>query len=118
MSAPQSVSTGLCSSGVSYAGITVKGSSNTVNLSPCLSTKIPFPSNFKGYIESAGAVAIEAQHFVIRRYRISLVQDHANLGRTLSGMILWPVTLPSQTTATGPSLDYSFTPPVTILRPC
>jgi hypothetical protein len=94
-------------SGISYAGITVKGSSNTVNLVLPVHKNL-VPSNFKGYIESAGAIAIEAQHFVTSGTTASAsYKIVANLGRTLSGVILWPVTLPSQTTSTGPSLDYS-----------
>ena len=67
------------------------------------------PSTFtSGFVESDGHVSIEAQHYsrVTKgdpRYNYTVLPG---FGRHLSGLTVFPVTAPSLTTATAPSLEY------------
>jgi len=72
--------------------------------------KLAVPADYKGYVESNGAVAIEMQHFTSRASGTSgaSVQVIPHYGRTDSGLTLLPVTAGTQTTASGPSAEYSF----------
>ncbi|KAF1949707.1 hypothetical protein CC80DRAFT_529292 [Byssothecium circinans] len=72
------------------------------------------PADFKGYIESNGALAIEMRHFTSRTPSSSASASGATLepiphyGRTDSGLTLLPITSGTQTPATGPSVTYTF----------
>jgi GH35 family endo-1,4-beta-xylanase len=72
----------------------------------------PAPSpgqSFKGFIETGGYVAIEAEHFSKAPGREGIFwQVIPGLGRTLSGVEAMPVTAPAQTPDAGsPHLEYS-----------
>lgn len=97
-------------SGSSTATITITPKTGTaVKLSLPLKNEI-VPSDFKGYVESNGAVAIEVGHFTSKAAGAggSTIEVIPNYGRTDSGITLLPSTLQSQTTATGPKVAYSF----------
>jgi hypothetical protein len=72
------------------------------------------PTNFTGFIEDDAHISIEAEHTKSNTSTSSSQYvTLSNYGRTLSGVTLFPVTLPSQDTDTGPYLSYSiytFTP--------
>lgn len=71
--------------------------------------KTSVPSSFSGFIESNGAVSIEAEHYIDSETKGGLSYvTIPHYGRTLSGVKLWPVTAASQTPASGPALTYSF----------
>ncbi|KAF2639619.1 hypothetical protein P280DRAFT_42196 [Massarina eburnea CBS 473.64] len=96
--------------GSSTASITITPKSGTtVKLSLPLANNI-VPEDFKGYVESNGAVAMEMQHFTTRTSGPgdSSLQVITNYGRTDSGLTLLPVTAGTQNTATGPSAVYTF----------
>lgn len=67
------------------------------------------PSNFAGFVEDDAYVAIEAEHTssnTTTEYVSYAIIP--NYGRTLSGVTLVPFTASSQTTSTGPYLQYHF----------
>lgn len=69
---------------------------------------ITLPADFKGFVESHGYVAIEAEHFsrAVQKNSISW-KVIPNLGKTLSGVTNFPVTAPSQTPmGDSPRLEY------------
>lgn len=72
------------------------------------------PSGFKGFVESNGAVSIEAEHFTSATQSSSASYEVLpGYGRTLSGVTLTPNNCPSQTIHDGPVLNYdlyTFTP--------
>ena len=94
--------------GTSYALLTVaNGSSNKKLTLPI--NNFAVPSSFKGFVESNGAVSIEAEHYGSKTDAAGVgYVTIPNYGRTLSGVTLMPVTIPSQTTASGPKLNYNF----------
>ena len=69
----------------------------------------PPPTTFRGFLETDGHVAIEAEHFS-KAINTSGIQWQVipGLGRTLSGVEAQPVTAPKQTPdAVSPRLEYS-----------
>ncbi|KAF1846398.1 glycoside hydrolase family 115 protein [Cucurbitaria berberidis CBS 394.84] len=72
--------------------------------------KLVIPAEFKGYIESNGAIAIEMQHFRSRTPGAdgSTVEIIPNYGRTHSGLTLMSSTASTQTLASAPKAIYSF----------
>lgn len=71
--------------------------------------KTSVPSSFSGFIESNGAVSIEAEYYIDSETKGGLSYvTIPHYGRTLSGVKLWPVTADSQTPASAPALTYSF----------
>jgi hypothetical protein len=67
------------------------------------------PADFKGYVESNGAVAMEMQHFSSRvsgtnGATMEVIPDY---GRTDSGLTLLPMTAGTQSLASGPKAIYS-----------
>ncbi|KAF1937516.1 hypothetical protein EJ02DRAFT_412211 [Clathrospora elynae] len=71
---------------------------------------IAVPSDFKGYVESNGAVAMEMQHFTSRTpgSNGAVVEVIPNYGRTDSGLTLFPITAGTQVLLTAPKAVYSF----------
>jgi hypothetical protein len=65
------------------------------------------PANFKGHVEAAGVVSIEAEHFAPPPESSSTYMTIPEYGRTLSGVKLPPKT-PSQQPGQGPVLVYPF----------
>lgn len=69
--------------------------------------KLRVPKSWRGFIEQAGYVSIEAEHFTRKTeaagVRWEVLPDH---GKTLSAMTLFPVTAPSVTPPNAPSLEY------------
>lgn len=65
------------------------------------------PENFSGFVESDGAISIEAEHFSRKSggddVEYAVIPGY---GRTLSGVALQPPTSPSQTAPSGPCLEY------------
>jgi hypothetical protein len=96
--------------GSSTASITIKPKTGTeVKLSLPLNN-VAVPSDFKGYVESNGAVAIEMQYFSNRTRGSggASVEAIPNYGRTDSGLTLLPATSPTLTTSTAPKAVYNF----------
>jgi hypothetical protein len=96
--------------GLSNALILVKPANGTsVNLTLPLNN-FAVPADFKGYVESSGAVAMEMRHYT----SLTAGSSGANLevipnyGRTDSGLTLLPVSAGTQATATGPKAVYAF----------
>jgi GH35 family endo-1,4-beta-xylanase len=88
--------------------LVLRGSEGTeLHVSVPVSTPDP-QASIKGHVESAGVVAIEAQHHA----RASAPEGLSwvtlpNLGRTLSGVTSWPQNAPAQPlTADSPHLEY------------
>lgn len=92
-------------SGLSSTAIRITSGSTTIPLTLPLK-KLTVPSTFKGFIESNGAIAIEAAHYTSSSNPSSYIEI-SSYGRTLSAMKLWPVTLPSQSPSTSPYLSYN-----------
>lgn len=65
------------------------------------------PSSFVGHVESDGHISMEAEH--ISR-NISVTDSYyrvlPHFGHSLSGLTLWPVTIPSGTVEQSPGLEY------------
>lgn len=90
----------------------------TISSSKFPSTKVTvpvqnpsLPTSFTGYIESNGAVAIEAEHFQRSRNATNPAatwQLIPHYGRTLSGMHTIPQHGASQSVASAPYLEYDF----------
>jgi hypothetical protein len=97
-------------SGSSTASISITPKSGTAVKLNLPLNKVAVPSDFKGYIESNGAVAIEMRHFASRSGGAggSSVEIIPNYGRTNSGLTLLPISAGTQTTSTGPSATYNF----------
>ncbi|KAF2122268.1 hypothetical protein BDV96DRAFT_482868 [Lophiotrema nucula] len=97
-----------------------KGSSNTsISIKPKTGTEVKLslplnnvavPANFKGYVESNGAVAMEMNGYTSRTAGTdsSSLEVIPNYGRTDSGLTLHPSTVSTQTTASGAKAVYSF----------
>ena len=97
-------------SGSSTASIKITPKSGTaVTLSLPLNN-VKVPSDFKGYVESNGAVAIEMRHFTKRTPGDggSSVEAIPNYGRTDSGVTLMPITAGTQSQSTAPKAEYAF----------
>jgi hypothetical protein len=96
--------------GSSTASITVTPKNGTAVKLTLPLNNFAVPTDFKGYVESNGAVAMELQHFTSRTAGSSgaTIEVIPNYGRTDSGLTLMPSTAGTQTTATGPKLVYSF----------
>ncbi|KAG2421945.1 hypothetical protein HFD88_005921 [Aspergillus terreus] len=95
--------------GLTYAALSVKCVDKEVQtlevLLPVNHTAVP--SGFKGFVESNGAVSIEAEHFTSATQSSSASYEVLpGYGRTLSGVTLTPNTCPSQTIHDGPVLTY------------
>ena len=96
-------------SGSSTASLVVSsGSETAATISLPLSNEAA-PKDFKGFVEANGVVSIEPEHWTsntsTETAHYVVIPDY---GRTLSGVTIWPVTIPSQTTASGPKLTYNF----------
>lgn len=94
-------------------------STGTISIKPKTGTEVKLslpvnniavPSDFKGYVESNGAVAIEMQHFSSRSTGSSgaTVEVIPNYGRTDSGLTLLPITAGTQDTSNAPKAVYNF----------
>jgi hypothetical protein len=96
--------------GSSTVAITVTPKSGTAVKLTLPLNNFAVPADFKGYVESNGAVAMEMQHFTSRTSDTSsaTLEVIPNYGRTDSGLTLMPSTAGTQTTATGPMVVYSF----------
>ncbi|KAF2204085.1 hypothetical protein GQ43DRAFT_388675 [Delitschia confertaspora ATCC 74209] len=97
-------------SGSSKVDIAIKPSKgNAVTLSLPVNN-LAVPSDFKGYVESNGAIAMEMRHFTSRTpgSNGANVDVIPNYGRTDSGLTLMPITAGTQTTSTGPKAQYAF----------
>ncbi|KAK3676622.1 hypothetical protein LTR78_003396 [Recurvomyces mirabilis] len=77
------------------------------------------PSNFtNGFVESDGHITIELEHWSSKTSANASALDYKvipGLSRTLSGVTLFPVTAASQSTSSGPMLEYdlyTFSPSV------
>lgn len=99
--------------GLSWVSLTIRRANSTTKdreataILPVNKTSVS--SGFAGYVESNGAVAIEAAHYSRAESRNGVAYvDIPFYGRTHSGVKLWPVTAPSQTPSTGPRLTYDF----------
>ncbi|PVF92161.1 hypothetical protein CPB86DRAFT_830181 [Serendipita vermifera] len=92
---------------VSNVTLTVASSSGTSTTAILPVNKTVVPPGFTGFVESNGAISIEAEHFTSQSSTSTasymIIPDY---GRTLSGVTLTPVTCPSQTTSSGPKLTY------------
>lgn len=96
--------------GTSTASISIKPSRGTeVKLNLPLNN-VEVPSDFKGYVESNGAVAMEMRHFTSRASGSagSTVEVIPNYGRTDSGLTLLPASGSTLTTSTAPKAVYNF----------
>lgn len=99
-------------SGLSRVGLTVAGSSGS-NANVLLTlplNNVAVPTDFKGFVESNGVVAIEMAHYSSRTAGSSgtTMEVIPNYGRTHSGIMLFPVTASTQTTSGGPKMVYNF----------
>jgi len=95
--------------GHSSTTLTVRSADNSTLATLILPLHKPsIPSSFKGHVESNGVVAIEASHFSASESKngVSYVEI-PNYGRTLSAMKPWPLTMATQSPATGPALTYT-----------
>ncbi|KAF7321993.1 GH115-C domain-containing protein [Mycena kentingensis (nom. inval.)] len=109
--------------GLTYANITFTPSGPGVDTHPTpagvfaypvnfIANKNTAPTDFKGFLESGGAVSFEAEHAA----RNTSVADMSwrilpGLGRTLSGVTPWPRLGNGEnnfTAGTGPALEYDF----------
>ncbi|KAF2279276.1 uncharacterized protein EI97DRAFT_481566 [Westerdykella ornata] len=96
--------------GASTVIISIKPSTGTeVKLSLPLNN-VQVPSDFRGYVESNGAVAMEMRHFTSRTAGTggATVEVIPNYGRTDSGLTLLPVTAGTQTVGSAPKAVYNF----------
>jgi hypothetical protein len=96
--------------GSSTATITIKPKTGSeVKLSLPINN-VEVPTDFKGYVESNGAVAMEMRHFTSRTPGASgtTAEVITNYGRTDSGLTLLPVTAGTQTTSSAPKAVYNF----------
>lgn len=105
------VNWGAVPNGTSTASISIAPASGAaVKLSlPLNNARVP--ADFKGYVESNGAVAMEMQHFTSRTPGSSgaaTVEAIPHYGRTDSGLTLLPISAGSLTAATAPRAVYSF----------
>ncbi|KAF2825625.1 hypothetical protein CC86DRAFT_294373 [Ophiobolus disseminans] len=95
--------------GHSTALITISITSTTATATLHLPLhKFSPPSTFTGSIESNGVIAIEAAHHTSSESLngVSYIEI-PSYGRTHSAMKPWPLTMRTQTPATGPALTYS-----------
>lgn len=97
--------------GLSWAAIQLTGN-GTESASPAVMAVLPVnktttPSSFHGFVESNGAVSMEAADFASAESKngVSYV-ELPDYGRTASGVKLWPVTAASQEPSSGPKLTY------------
>lgn len=96
--------------GSSTVSITVTPKTGTAVKLDLPLNNLAVPADFKGYVESNGAVAMEMQHFTFRTSGAdaTTLEVIPNYGRTDSGLTLLPSTATSQTTASGPKAVYGF----------
>ena len=69
------------------------------------------PGSFSsGFVESDAYVSIEAEHYssITKSSSEVTYKTIPDFGKTLSGVTLLPATAPSQTTSSGPALEYPF----------
>ncbi|KAL4880194.1 hypothetical protein BJY04DRAFT_228699 [Aspergillus karnatakaensis] len=101
-------------SGLSWASVTVfdtQSNSTVQALLPVNKTSINSrtPKRFTGHVESNGIVSIEPIHYAsAERTKEASYINLPYYGRTYSGIKLWPVTAPSQSSLNGPKLTYPF----------
>ena len=93
-------------------GITIRGSDHT-NVTVGIPVTIPpatgSPSDFHGFIEGDGYVAMEARNFVANHSVEGYAwEEHEWYGRTVSGLSILPVSRQNFTLGEGPSLSYDF----------
>ncbi|CAO2655072.1 Nn.00g118050.m01.CDS01 [Neocucurbitaria sp. VM-36] len=104
---------------VDWASAPTGSSTVTISVTPKTGTavklnlplnNVAIPANFKGYVESNGAVAMEMQHFTARTSGAdgTALEVIPNYGRTDSGLTLMPSTASSQTLSSAPKAIYSF----------
>jgi hypothetical protein len=96
--------------GSSTVTITVTPKSGTAVKLTLSLNNFAVSADFKGYVESNGAVAMEMQQFTSRTSGTSgaTLDVIPNYGRTDSGLTLMPSTAGTQTITTGPKAVYSF----------
>ncbi|KAH8587447.1 hypothetical protein B0O99DRAFT_526729 [Bisporella sp. PMI_857] len=104
-----SVNWALAPAGLTYARISVSGTGINGTTLTLPVNKTSVPSTFKGFVESNGVIAFEAEHYQSVTPGLSAsYMMIPGYGRTVSGVTLSPVTCPSQTTSSGPKLSYNF----------
>ncbi len=91
-------------------GVLIAGSDGTnVTLGVPITTAIPPPDDFQGFVEGDGYVVMEAAHFARNESASGYAfEDIEWYGRTLSGLEMLPVSNVNHTLGTGPSLSYDF----------
>jgi hypothetical protein len=96
--------------GSNTASITITPKSGTAVKLTLPLNNFAVPADFKYYVESNGAVAMEMQHFTSHTSGSSgaTLDVIPSYGRTDSGLTLMPSNAGTQTTATGPKVVYSF----------
>jgi len=94
--------------GVATATIKITGAGQSVNVQVPLDQRISTTTPTHGFIEDDGVIAIEAEHYQRAVAAPGLEwKTLTDLGRTLGGVTVFPVTAPSQTLcAEGPRLEY------------
>ncbi|KAF9730893.1 hypothetical protein PMIN01_10851 [Paraphaeosphaeria minitans] len=119
ISYPSGTSTIRATISVDWSSAPNGNSTSTITITPTSGTPVTLslhlnnvavPAAFKGYVDSAGAVALEMAHFTSRTASSSgaSLEVIPNYGRTHSGLTLLPVGAGTQTTAAGPAAVYSF----------
>jgi hypothetical protein len=104
---------------VDWASAPTSSSTASITITPKTGTAVKLslplnnfavPSDYKGYVESNGAVAMEMQRFTSRTSGTggAVVDVIPNYGRTDSGLLLMPVTAGTQTLVSGPKAVYTF----------
>ncbi|PSN62326.1 hypothetical protein BS50DRAFT_650881 [Corynespora cassiicola Philippines] len=95
-------------SGLSTALLTLTASDSTTATLRIPINKTTIPSSFAGFVESNGAIAIEAAHYTTAESKNGVEYvEIPSYGRTLSAIKPWPVTMDTQTPDAGPALIYS-----------
>jgi hypothetical protein len=99
-----------CPKGSTNASVIISTGTNSVIIGVnVLNPHKPSPDSVKGFVEADGYISIEAEHFTKNNSAGSARWDKIpNLGRTLSGMSIFPVTAPSVTPPKkSPCLEYN-----------
>lgn len=99
--------------GASISSLKIVAGTTNINVSvPLLNSLVP--ANFSGFVESDKIIAIEPEHFSTSTSSTTAQYEVIpRYGRTLSGITLFPVSIPTQSPPTSPKLTYSlyvFTP--------
>lgn len=104
---------------VNWTSVPVGSSTATLAITPSKGNEIKItlplnnnvvPSDFSGFVESNGAVAIEMAHFSSRTPGTNgaSLEVIPNYGRTHSGLTLLPISAGTQTVSSAPKAVYSF----------